>query len=116
MGVWGYFQKKTPEVLYVELKERAEAATSNHSAAVDFLQDIYSVIMAKNHQKLDQGVNSLIFIQRYSFNDTYHGYRAAVLKKSSLWLLPFYMAVATYCYYEKMRRTMRGAILTYLLK
>ena len=33
-------------------------------------------------------------------NDINHCYRAAILKKSSLWLLPFCMAVATYCYYE----------------
>ena len=35
------------------------------------------------------------------FNDIKHGYRAAILKKNSLWLLPFYMAVATYLYHEK---------------
>ena len=45
-------EKKTPEVLYIELKEGAEAATSSHSAAGHFLQDIYSVIMAKNNQKI----------------------------------------------------------------
>ena len=49
-------------------------------------------------------------------NDINHGYRAAILKKSSLWLLPFYMAVATYSYYKKVRRTMRTAIVSYLLK
>ena len=39
----------------------------------------------------------------------------AISKKSSSWLLPFYMAVATYCYYKKVRRTMRTAIVSYLL-
>ena len=29
------------------------------------------------------------------FNDVNHGYRAAILKKNSLWLLPFYRVVAT---------------------
>ena len=29
--------------------ERAEAATNSYSAAVDFLQYIYSVLVAKNH-------------------------------------------------------------------
>ena len=29
-------------------------------------------------------------------NNINGGYRAAILKKRSLWLLPFYMAVATY--------------------
>ena len=43
------------------------------------------------------------------FSDINHGYRAAILKKNPLWLLPFYMAVDTSCYYEKVRRTMRTA-------
>ena len=38
------------------------------------------------------------------------------MKKNSLWLLPFYMAVATYCYYEKVRRMMHNAIVLHLLK
>ena len=52
---------------------------------------------------------------RIFFDDINHGNRAAILKKNSLWLLPFYMAVATYCYYEKVRRMMRTAIVSYLL-
>ena len=50
------------------------------------------------------------------FNDINHGYRAAILKKKSLWLLPLYTAVATYFYYENVRRTMRTAIVSNLLK
>ena len=49
-------------------------------------------------------------------NDINHGYRASILKKSSLWLIPFYMTVATYCYYKKVRRTKRTAIASYLRK
>ena len=37
------------------------------------------------------------------------------LKKNSPWLIPFHMALATYCYYEKVRRTMRTAIVSHLL-
>ena len=37
------------EALHVELNERAEAATSSYSGALDFLQYIYSVLLAKNH-------------------------------------------------------------------
>ena len=40
--------KKT-EALLAELNERAEAATCGCSAEVDFLQYIYSVLVAKNH-------------------------------------------------------------------
>ena len=35
--------------LHAELNERAEAATSSYSAAIDFLQYIYSVLVTKNH-------------------------------------------------------------------
>ena len=45
------------------------------------------------------------FLHRFFSNDINHGYRVAILKKSSLWLLPFCMAVATYYYFEKVRRT-----------
>ena len=38
------------------------------------------------------------------------------MKKNSLWLLRFYMAVAAYYYHEKVRRTMRTAIVSYLFK
>ena len=37
------------EALYVELNERAEAATSNYPATADFLEHICSVLVAKNH-------------------------------------------------------------------
>ena len=41
------------------------------------------------------------FPSQIFFNEINHGYRAAILKKSSLWLLPFYMAVGTYIYNKK---------------
>ena len=37
------------------------------------------------------------------FKDFYHGYKAALLKKNSLWLLSIYIDVASYCYYKKRR-------------
>ena len=46
------------------------------------------------------------FTSQIFFNDINHGYRASILKKNSLWLLPLYMVVATYFFYEKVRRTM----------
>ena len=49
------------------------------------------------------------------FNDIYHGYRAAMLKKNSLWLLPLYIVVATYFDYEKVRRMMHTTIVSNLL-
>ena len=52
--VWGYWpnygkKRKKTDALHAKLNERDEAATSSYSAAVDFLQYIYSVLVAKNH-------------------------------------------------------------------
>ena len=97
----GIISKKT-EVLYAKLNEKAEGATSSNSATTDFLQYICSALVAKNHQK----IRSRCLVHEFSFTDIFDnsndGYRAATLKKNSLWLLPFYMTLATYCYYEKM--------------
>ena len=41
------------------------------------------------------------FPSQVFFNEINHGYKAAILKENSLWLLPFYMVVATYFYSEK---------------
>ena len=40
------------------------------------------------------------FPSQIFFNDINHGYKAAILKKNPLWLLPFYVTVVTYYYYE----------------
>ena len=55
------------------------------------------------------------FHSQIFFNDINHGYRVAILKKTSLWLLPFCMVLTTYFYYEKVLRTMRTAIISNLL-
>ena len=47
----GLISEKT-EALYVELKKRAEAATSSYSAPGYFSQYIYSVLLAKNQKKI----------------------------------------------------------------
>ena len=48
--IWGYGSTSWENGSFVwELNERAEAATSSYSAAVDFLQYIYSVLVVKNH-------------------------------------------------------------------
>ena len=49
------------------------------------------------------------------FKDTNRGFRAAILNENPLRLLPLYMAVATSCYYEKVRRTIRSVIVSHLL-
>ena len=50
-GGTGLVSEKT-EALYAEPNERVEAATSSYSATGEFLQYIYSVPVANNHQKI----------------------------------------------------------------
>ena len=40
------------EALYAELNKTAEATTSGYFVTDDFLQYIYSVLVAKNHHKI----------------------------------------------------------------
>ena len=91
------------EVLYAKLNERAEAATGSYSVTGDFLQQVYSVPVSKNYRNIRSRCLETFF------NDINRDYRATILKKNSLWLLPFYMIVATNFYYEKVCRTMRTA-------
>ena len=104
------------EALYGELNEIMEADLSNYFATSEFLQYIYSVLVAKNHQKIRSGCLVHEFFFTDIFSDINHSYRAALLKKNYSWLLPFHMAVASHCYYEKMHRTLRTAGVSYLLK
>ena len=114
-GVMGLISEKK-QGLYVGLNERTEAVTSSYSVTGDFLQNIFSAPVAKNHQNILSGCLVYEFSIIDIFNDINHGYRTAIMKKNSLCLLPFYMAMATYSYYEKVRRTMDTAIVSYLLK
>ena len=47
----GLISEKT-EALYAELNEKVEAAISRYSATDSFLQNIYSVLVTKNQQKI----------------------------------------------------------------
>ena len=53
------------EALYAELKEKVEAVTSSSSATGGFLQYIYSVLVAKNHQK----IQSRCLVYEFSLRD-----------------------------------------------
>ena len=55
------------------------------------------------------------FPSQIFFNDINHGYKAALLKKNDLWLLSMYMDVASYCYYEKGRRTNARSLTIFIL-
>ena len=50
------------------------------------------------------------FPSQIFFNDINHRYRAAILKKNSLWLLTFYMAVAAYYFGDFIVRDIKIAV------
>ena len=50
-GFTGLISEK-PEALYAKLNKRPEAATKTYSTTGDFLQYLYSVLVAKNYQKI----------------------------------------------------------------
>ena len=68
-GGTGLVSEKT-EALYAELNERVEAATSSYSATGEFLQYIYSVLVAKNHQK----IRSRCLVHEFSFIDIFFNF------------------------------------------
>ena len=82
IGGTGLISEK-PEALCTELNERAEAATSSYSATGDFLQYIYFVLVAKNHQKIRPRCVVHEFSFAGIFNNINHDYRASILKKNS---------------------------------
>ena len=104
------------EDLYAEFNETAEAAISSYSATGYFLICLILSLWLRIIRRSYQGVQFIDFLSQIFFNDINHGYRAAMFKTNYLWLRPFYMSVTTYCYYEKVRRTMYTAIASYLLK
>ena len=55
------------EALYAELNETVEAAASSYSASGEFSRYIYSVLVAKNHQK----IRSRCLFHEFSFADIF---------------------------------------------
>ena len=75
--------------------------------------NIFIVLWLRIINRSKCSVHEFFFID--IFNDISHGRRAAILKESPLPLRPFHIAVATYWCNENVSKTMRTAILSYLL-
>ena len=113
MGVRGQFLEKRK--LCVLTKERKQPPVVILQQAIFyniFIQWLWLRIIRRS----DQGVQIMSFPSHIFLNDIIHGYRVALLKKKFLWVLPFYITEATYCYYGKVLRTMRTAVVSHLLK
>ena len=84
------------ETLSAELDQTAEAATSSYSETDNLLKtNLFRVCGYESSEDLIKVFSSLIFLHSNFFNGINHGCRAAILKKNSLWLLPFYMVETT---------------------
>ena len=115
MGVRGQFLKKRKLCLQNLTKEWKQPPVVILQQA-NFCNIFILCLQIRIIRRSDQGVQFMNFPSQIFFNDINHGYRAAILKKNYLWLLPLYMVVATYFYYEKVHRTMRTAIVSNLLQ
>ena len=66
--MWGYgLVSEKAEALWAELNERAEAVNSSYSVTGIFLQCIYSLLVANNHQKL----RSSCLVHEFSVTDIF---------------------------------------------
>ena len=85
----GLISEKT-KVLYTEINKRAEAATVILEQAI-----LYSIFILCLCQRIigtsNQDAQFMNCPSQIFFNDINYGYGAAILKKNSLQLLPFYM-------------------------
>ena len=115
MEVRGYFLKKQNLCVQSLAKEQKQPPVVILQQSVFYNISIQCLWLRIN-ERSDQGVQFMNFPSKIFFNNINHGYSAAILKKSSLWVLLSYMVVATYCYYKKECRTMHTAIVLYLLK
>ena len=88
-------------------------SSQQYLSATDDSQPCYCVLAAMTHQKFQ----SKFLVHEFPFTDIFsdinHDYRAAILNRNSLWLLSFFMDVATYFYPEKVRRG-RYNVTTYI--
>ena len=108
MGVRGQFLKKRKLCLQNLTKEWKQPPVVILQQA-NFCNTFILCLQIRIIRRSDQGVQLMNFPSQIFFNDI--GYKAALLKKNSQWLLSIYMDVASYCYYEKWRRT--NALLKY---
>ena len=108
MGVRGQFLKKRKLCLQNLTKEWKQPPVVILQQ-VNFCNIFILCLQIRIIRRSDQGVQLMNFPSQIFFNDI--GYKAALLKKNSQWLLSIYMDVASYCYYEKWRRT--NALLKY---
>ena len=104
MGIRGQFLKKRKICLQNITKEWKQSSVVILQQA-KYCNIFILYLQIRIIRRSDQGVQLMNFPSQIFFNDINHDHKAALLKKNSLWLLSIYINVASYCYYEKGRRT-----------
>ena len=114
MGVRGQFLKKNGSFVNVtkEWKQQPPAIILRQA---NFCNIFILCLWIRIIRRSDECVQLMAFPSQILFNDINHGYKAALLKKNSLWLLSVYVDVASYCYYEKRRRTDTRSLSIFIL-
>ena len=115
MEVWGYFLKKQKLCMQSLTKEWKQPPVVILQQLIFYNISIWCLWLSIIRRS-DQGVQFMNFPSQIFFNDINRDYRAAILKKSYLWVCLTHMVMSTYCYYEKVCRTMHTAIVLYLLQ
>ena len=115
MGVPSYFPEKRKLCIQNLTQKRKQRPVVTLQQLIYYNIFILRLWLT-NTGRSGQGVQFMNFSSQMFFNHINHGYRAGILKKRFLWLFLSYMVVTTYCYYEKVQRTMRLAPVSYLLK
>ena len=101
-GIRGWFLKKRKLCLQNSIKEW-KWPTEVILQQANFCNIFILSLQIRIIRQTDQGVQLMNFPPQIFFNDI--GYKAALLKKNSQWLLSIYVDVASYCYYKMGRRT-----------
>ena len=114
MGVQGYFLKKQKLCMQNLTKEQKQPPVVILQQSI-FCNIFIRCLWLRIIRRSDEGGQYMNFPLQIFFHDINHAYTAAIFKKSSFWLLPSYMAVAIYCCFEKVPRTMRTAVVSYFL-
>ena len=110
MGVLGQFLKKRKLYLQNLIKEWKQPPVVILQQA-NFCNIFILCLQIRIIRRSDQGVSLMNFPSQILFNDI--GYKTALLKKNSQWLLSIY--VVSYCYYEKGRRTNARSLSIFIL-
>ena len=101
-GIRGQFLKKNGSFVNVT-KEWKQQPTAIILRQANFCNIFILCLWIRIIKRSDECVQLMAFPSQILFNDINHGYKAALLKKSSLWLFSFYMNVVSHCYYQKGR-------------